>query len=152
MSNFTCSDHTRHIGEEIIGTASNYQTYILIECPPPWTSETFKSKWIPDNLRILVQDIQNSHLSIRFLLIARDQSSETNQTTLLIYQQQPGLSQGYYHREFHLPNIELVAGMIRQYLSEHLSGNLCGSILDYEVIDYTNNPTRDILICTHGAR
>jgi hypothetical protein len=140
MSYFTCSDYSQQIGEDIIGTATNYQTYILVECPPPWMSKTFNSKWVPDNLRVLVEDIQRSYLSVRFLLIANHESHQTPETTLLIYQQQNGLSNGYQKQEFKLPNIELAAVVIRKYLS--------GKDLDYELKD---RPTRDILVCTHGS-
>jgi hypothetical protein len=74
MNKFFCSDYSRQIGEEIIGSATNYQTYILVECPTPWMSEAFNSKWIPDNLRVLVAEVQRSKLPIRFLLIANDDS------------------------------------------------------------------------------
>jgi len=104
-------------------------------------SKTFNSKWVPDNLRVLVEDIRGSYLSIQFLLIANNESHQISQTTLLIYQQQNGLSNGYNKREFKLPNIELAAVVIRRYLS--------GEYVDYEVKNYYN---RDILVCTHGGR
>lgn len=124
----------------MIGSATNYQTYILIECPPPWMSKTFNSKWVPDNLRVLVENIRSSYLSIQFLLIANNESHQISHTTLLIYQQQNGLSNGYNKREFQLPNIELAAVVIRKYLS--------GEYVDYEVKNYYS---RDILVCTHGG-
>ena len=140
MKNFFCSDYSRKIGEEIIGSATNYQTYILVECPTPWMSEAFNSKWIPDNLRVLVAEVQRSKLPIRFLLIANDDSHRVKETTLLIYQKQEGLSHGYRKQEFKLPNIEQVAGVVRKWLS--------GGNPDFQV---ENSVTRDILICTHGS-
>ena len=84
-------DNSREIQEDIIGSATNYQTYILVECPTPWVSEAFNSKWVPDNLRILVEDVKRAKLPIHFLLIANDESHREKQTTLLIYQQAKGI-------------------------------------------------------------
>lgn len=140
MNHFFCSDYSRQLGEDIIGSATNYQTYILVECPQPWMSEAFQSKWVPDNLRVLVEEVQRRKLSIRFLLIANDESHKIEQTTLLIYQKQEGLSNGYHKQEFKLPNIEQAAGVVRKWLSD---GNP-----DYQI---ENSITRDILVCTHGS-
>ncbi|MEA5579318.1 sucrase ferredoxin [Anabaena sp. UHCC 0451] len=140
MNKFFCSDYSRQIGEEIIGSATNYQTYVLVECPTPWMSAAFNSKWVPDNLRVLVEEVQRRKLPIQFLLIANDQSHKVEQTTLLIYQKQTGLTNGYGKQEFKLPNIEQVAGVVRKCLS--------GENPDCQG---ENSITRDILVCTHGS-
>ncbi|MEO3704717.1 sucrase ferredoxin [Trichormus azollae] len=140
MNHFFCSDYSRQLGEDIIGSATNYQTYILVECLQPWMSEAFQSKWVPDNLRVLVEEVQRRKLSIRFLLIANDQSHKVEQTTLLIYQEQEGLSNGYHKQEFKLPNIQQAAGVVRKWLS--------GGKPDYQI---ETSITRDILVCTHGS-
>jgi hypothetical protein len=140
MNNFFCADHSREIQEDVIGSATNHQTYILVECPTPWVSEAFNSKWVPDNLRILVADVKRAKLSIHFLLIANDETHREEQTTLLIYQQEKGLSNGYRKQEFKLPNIEQVAGVVRKWLT--------GVSVDDEI---ASNTTRDILVCTHGS-
>jgi hypothetical protein len=140
MNKLFCADNSREIQEDIIGSATNYQTYILIECPTPWVYEAFESKWVPDNLRSLVENITRDQLPIRFLLIANDESHRRQETTLLIYQQQQGLSQGYRKQEFKLPNIEQVAGVVSKWLA--------GMSVDYEI---ESSITRDILICTHGS-
>ncbi|NET00369.1 MAG: sucrase ferredoxin [Sphaerospermopsis sp. SIO1G2] len=140
MESFFCSDYSRQVGEEIIGSATNYQTYILVECPTPWKTQAFTSKWIPDNLRDLAQKIHSSTKSIRFLLIANDESHRKSETTVLIYNKPEGLITGYQKQEFILPDIKQVAGCIQQWLA--------GQKTDYQI---ENNITRDILICTHGS-
>ncbi|MBH8554101.1 sucrase ferredoxin [Nostocaceae cyanobacterium CENA357] len=140
MNTFFCSDYARQVGEDVIGSANNYQTYVLIECPPPWMPEAFNSKWIPKNLQTLVKEVNRTKLPIRFLLIANDLSHKSNHTTLLIYQKQIGLSYGYYKHEFKLPNIEQASEVVRQYLQ--------GKLSEYEI---ETNITRDILVCTHGS-
>ncbi len=140
MNNFFCADNSRQIQEDIIGTATNYQTYILVECPTPWVSEAFNSKWVPDNLRMLVKDVKRAKLPIQFLLIANNETHKVEETTLLIYEQQKGLSQGYRKQEFKLPNIEQVASVLSKWLA--------GVTADYQI---ESSITRDILVCTHGS-
>ena len=140
MNKFFCADNSRQLQEDIIGTATNYQTYILVECPTPWTYEAFNCKWVPDNLRILVAEVKRAKMPICFLLIANDQSHRVKETTLLIYQQRKGLIKGYSKQEFKLPNIEKAAGVVSKWLA--------GFNADYEI----ESPiSRDILICTHGS-
>ena len=140
MNTFFCSDYAKQVGEDVIGSATNYQTYILVECPPPWMSEAFNSKWVPKNLQLLVEEVNRAKLPIRFLLIANDSSHKVDNTTLLIYQRQENLSHGYRQQELKLPNIEQVAPAVRKWLS----GRSC----EYEI---ATSVTRDILVCTHGS-
>ncbi|AFZ27522.1 hypothetical protein Cylst_5511 [Cylindrospermum stagnale PCC 7417] len=140
MNTFFCSDYSRQIGEDVIGSATNYQTYILVECPPPWVSEPFNSKWVPENLRFLVEEVKRARLPISFLLIANDSSHKVNQTTLLIYQKQQGLSSGYRKQEFKLENIEQVATVVRKCLWSKSPES-----------KVETGVTRDILVCTHGS-
>ncbi|NJM68997.1 MAG: sucrase ferredoxin [Scytonema sp. RU_4_4] len=142
MDTFFCSDHSRQVGEDIIGSASTHQTYILVECPPPWTSEAFQSRWVPENLQILIKEVKRNKLPITFLLIANNLSHKVDQTTLLIYQRKKGLSNGYHKQEFQLINIEQVAAVVRKWLR--------GDFSDYDA-DFQTSTTRDILICTHGS-
>ncbi|MEA5582119.1 sucrase ferredoxin [Nodularia harveyana UHCC-0300] len=140
MNTFFCSDHAREVGEDIISSATNYQTYILVECPQPWSHDALKSRWVPNNLQILVEKVYREKLPVRFLLICNNNSHKVDYSTLLIYQKQEGLSHGYQKYEFKLSHIEQVAGVVKQYLS--------GEIPDHKI---ETNVTRDILICTHGS-
>ncbi|MBR8840385.1 MAG: sucrase ferredoxin [Stigonema ocellatum SAG 48.90 = DSM 106950] len=140
MNTFFCADHSQQAGEDIIGSASNYQTYILVECPLPWLSETFNSKWVPENLRILEKEVKQAKLPIKFLLIANNTSHKVNTTTLLIYHRKEGLDNGYQKLEFQLANIEQVATVVRKWLWNGLPNH-----------ELQTTATRDILVCTHGS-
>ncbi|MGD1873515.1 MAG: sucrase ferredoxin [Mastigocoleus sp.] len=140
MNNFFCSDNSRKVGENIIGTASNNETYILIECPQPWVSNAFASKWVPENLNVLVKEVKQSKLPIKFLLIANNSSHKVNKTTLLIYEKKKGFISGYSKREFQLESIEQAAITFKKWFA--------GKSVPYEV---ESNIKRDILICTHGS-
>ena len=140
MSNFFCADNSREQGEELIGTATNNQNYVLIECPQPWVSSAFDSKWVPENLNVLVKECKRAKLPIRFLLIANNTSHKVDSTTLLIYEIDKGLGSGYSKREFKLENIEQAATTVKKWLK--------GKNSKYEV---ETNITRDFLVCTHGS-
>lgn len=141
MTKFFCSDFSRQAGEDIIGTGTNYSTYVLIECPTPWEFEAFDSKCVPQDLRDLVAEVKKVKLSVRFLLIAPNKSKSTSSTKILIYEKQKSwISNGYRKREFDVENIEQVAPVVRQYLR--------GEPPD---CDSEENQTRDILVCTHGS-
>ena len=140
MSNFFCADNSRKQGEELIGTATNNQTYILIECPQPWMSSAFDSKWVPENLHALVKECKQAKLPIRFLLIANNMSHKVDSTTLLIYDINKESGSGYSKREFKLENIEQAATTIKKWLR--------GKNSRYEV---ETDITRDFLVCTHGS-
>lgn len=141
MPNFFCSESSRQAGEDIIGSGTNYQTYVLIECPLPWTPDAFDSPIVPEDLRSLVKEVQQSKPSLRFLLIASNQSKNNNSTKVLIYEQsREELLNGYDKLELNLDNVGQVAGVIRNYLS--------GEALNCQ---QEINETRDILVCTHGS-
>lgn len=140
MSMFFCSDHSREIQEDVIGSANYYQAYILIECPQPWAYNAFESKWVPENLKILVQEIKRARLPIKVLLISHNDSHRTEQKTLLIYQRSDEFSCRYQKHEFKLNNLETAALIIRKWLWLGTTDKAISSPI-----------TRDILVCTHGS-
>lgn len=141
MTNFFCSESSRQAGEDIIGSGTNYQTYILIESPTTWAPEAFDSSSIPENLKNLIAEVKQAKIPVRFLLISSNQSKHTNQRKILIYEQnQEEFSNGYIKQEVDVENISQAAVAIRKYL---LGDSLnCESEI---------SETRDILICTHGS-
>ena len=143
MENFFCAEQSRESGVDIIGSASEHQIYVAIECSPPWASNDMESKGIPDNLRELSEAIYDDYdrFQTRFLLIHSEHLKQEDYTRLLIFHKQSGLSNRYAKREFHLADIQAAAPLIKRYLME-------------EPIDGLpiEDSTRDILICTHGSR
>lgn len=140
MNQYSCSEASRQLGEDIIGSGTNYQTYILIECQAPWASEAFESKNIPSNLKNLVDEVKDANLPIRFLLIEHPKAISANQTKILIFdKKKERLIDGYKKKEFNVETIEQVATVVRKYLA--------GETPDCEI---EADETRDILVCTHG--
>ena len=138
---FFCADASKCVQEDIIGTGTNYQTYVLIECCLPWESEAFNSKQVPQSLRDLVEEVEHFQQKIRFLLINSDQTKCADQRKVLIYDNKSQeLFDGYEKHEFNVDDIDKVAGIVKSYLA--------GEVPDCEVED---NASRDILVCTHGS-
>lgn len=138
---FFCADASKCIKEDIIGTGTNYQTYVLIECCLPWKSEAFNSKQVPQNLRNLVEEVEHSKQKIRFLLINSDQTKCAEKRKVLIYKNKnQDLVDGYEKHEFNADSIYKVAEIVKSYLA--------GEVQDCET---ENKQTRDILVCTHGS-
>ena len=141
MDKFFCADASKCAKEDIIGTGSNYQTYVLIECCLPWESEAFNSKEVPQNLKDLVEEVEHSKQKIRFLLINSDKHKCANKRKVLIYDNKhQELFGGYEKHEFNADSIDQVAGIVKSYLA--------GEVPDCET---ENKQTRDILVCTHGS-
>jgi len=143
MTQFFCAEQSRQSGVDIIGTASEHQVYVAIECPPPWESYDLDSKGIPEDLRSLGEEIYNDYdrYQTRFLLIHNDQFSQENLTRVLVFRKPSGLATTYDKQEFHLTSIEDVASLVRQVVM--------GEPGDVTPVD---EPSRDLLVCTHGSR
>jgi hypothetical protein len=143
MDNFFCAEQSRQSGVDIIGSASEHQIYIAIECSPPWTSDDMESQGIPDNLRELSEAIYDDYdrYQTRFLLIYNEHLKQENCTRVLFFRKPSGFANAYEKQEFHLTDIQDVAPLVQQYVM--------GEPIDLHPIDH---PTRDILICTHGSR
>ena len=137
MVNFFCAESSRQAGENLIGCASNYDTYVLVECPTPWAAYEFDSKSVPANLRVLEKEV-HEHLDANFLLIYNE-SLKQDYTRVLILWKNEELSKGYSKQEFHVPDINQVAPLVRDYLAGQPSAAPVES------------PSRDILVCTHGS-
>ena len=141
MNKFFCADACRKADEDIIGSGTNYAVYILIECPYPWDYNAFESRFLPENLEVLMAAVKKSKLSVRFLLINQNQNQRQNNRKILIYeQQQSSFVNGYQKYEFDVDSPEKIAPMIQKYLA--------GDTLNTHIQD---SQTRDLLVCTHGS-
>jgi hypothetical protein len=139
MNSFFCADESRQANENPIGSAATHQTYILIECPPPWACHDFESAAIPNNLRKL-EEGNPALQSVRCLLIHNTHYQQENCVRVFTLRRQSGLSAGYDKQEFQVSAIAEVAPLLQDYLA--------GKSLDEQRVE---SPTREILVCTHGS-
>ena len=143
MDQFLCAEKSRQSGVDIIGSASEHQIYVAIECPLPWESYDLDSKGIPDKLRVLGEEIYDDYdrYQTRFLLIYNNRLRRENCTRVLVFRKPSGFATVYEKQEFHLKDIQAVASLVRQIVMGEP-----GDATPVEV------PSRDILVCTHGSR
>ncbi|MFN6484874.1 MULTISPECIES: sucrase ferredoxin [unclassified Nostoc] len=140
MANSFCALESLDVGEDPIANAYNFDFFVMVECPTPWTNEAFNSKPVPENLRNIVKEFAKSEITVEFLLIYNKELKQPNSTRVLIYHKPTGLAQGYSKYELFLSDIAEVAPMIKKCLLEK---NLDNYI--------SESHTRDIFICTHGS-
>jgi hypothetical protein len=139
---FLCSNISSQMDEALIGSATPFQAFILIECPFPWSPKILDSKWIPQNLRDLVIRVKASELPIQFLLIhqaGRVRQIKNQSTSVLIYKRAANIfCQGYQRYEWQVKPEE-----IAPLLQAYLMGQFPQPISD--------RPIRDLLVCVHGS-
>ncbi|BAY10170.1 sucrase ferredoxin [Calothrix sp. NIES-2098] len=141
MKHSFCALESRYVGEDPIANAYNFDFFVMIECPTPWRKQAFNSKQVPENLRSLVDEFNDSNLTVEFLLIYNEQLQQPNTTRVLIFRKPIGFAQGYSQYEFSLSDITEVAPIIKQCLT------------DNNLDKYSQESTiRDIFICTHGSQ
>jgi len=139
MNTYFCADNSRSTKEDIIGSAPNNQTYVLIECSTPWAENAFNSKCIPLSLKNLKEKIQQENMPINLLLINAHHSSKQTKSVIFFNKKQ-GLSKSYNRWEIEVQSLEEVALLVEKYLNET-------NLID----TYPESNIRDILICTHGS-
>ncbi|VEP12958.1 conserved hypothetical protein [Hyella patelloides LEGE 07179] len=159
MNNFFCAEESRQANEELIGSAGNYQYYVLIECSPPWAAELFESQAISPSMKAktfeLAEEMMSQKILVRPLLIYNEKLKQENSTRLIIYEvrrssavRRPSLSErqpkelanSYSKQEFLLEKLEDVTSVVRDCLT--------GKQPHATKVE---SSTRDILICTHGS-
>ena len=141
MLNSFCALESRYVGEDPIANAENFDFFVMIECPIPWTQQAFNSKPIPDNLRNLVKEFSESEITVEFLLFYNEELKQPDTTRVFIFHKTTGFAQGYSKYEFVVSDISEVAFAVRKCL------------LDKNLEVYSlESTTRDIFICTHGSR
>jgi hypothetical protein len=142
MNPFFCADLSRGAGEDIIGSAPAYETYIFIECPQPWTANVWDSKAIEPNLKAWVENINRSHREIKFLSISADKPNPSSKARVITFHRHPTPSAGYIRQEFR-SNLDKTIPLLERYLAnrEELA----------QQAQTDRRPIRDFFVCTHGS-
>lgn len=138
-----CSEVSRRNGDDPIGTATPYDTYLGIEIPPPWKEDIARSVNYPPGLWDALVRAWNSGAVTRNTGILPDPDySVEGHTRVLMLRRPNGPFSRFDQSEYLLPHEELV-GFV-----EALAAG------EGERFDAYLQPTgdvRDILVCTHGS-
>lgn len=146
MKPLSCAIAAQRAGEDLIGTAGQYQTYVLIECPLPWPAKAFDSQHIPSGLCQYIKAVKATR-SVQFLCINRGMATPSSSIAVLVYEQadlsaRPSTASnfvnGYRGQEFQLDGLDQVVPCLKA----HWQGDRLGQLIEQQ----------DLLICTHGMR
>ncbi|YAF98114.1 MAG: sucrase ferredoxin [Nodularia sp. CChRGM 3473] len=140
MNHLFFAKESWQINEDPIGTGVHRQCYVLVECPPPWKADELESKAVPENLRSLAEEFYEVKPDGIALFIHNEKLRRDGLTRILIFSPITGFAGGYAKQEIHVPSLEDVATVLRDWLAGKDVG---GTDINPHV--------RDILICTHGA-
>lgn len=138
MNNFFCAEESCQAKEDPIGCALHRRYYVLVEFPPPWSSNPLDSKSLPSKLQALKDAVDEVSISLRLVFIYNRHLYEIGRTRLIIFQETTADFPSYHKQEFLLSDINEVVPILEKCIR--------GENLETE-----DTNTRDILICTHGS-
>ena len=126
-----------------MGTAGEYDLYVLVELALPWTPDPWKSPRLPEGLNALAARAQVGGVKARYLAIQPDpEYSEPNHTRIFIFRRPAPMFAHYDKTEYLVPSGDLV--------------DFLGALLDKEPgsssYEQPNGSVREMLVCTHGTR
>lgn len=144
MENFFCAEASQQAEEVPIGSAGNYEIYLLTECPPPWASMVLDSKAISAEIKVrslkFAEEMAKAKIRLRPLFIYNENLHQEDSIRVLILRKPQGLAMGYSKQEFQLQNRDEVIPVFRDWLA--------GNPPKTAAIE---SNSRDILVCTHGS-
>ncbi|MDY7014469.1 MAG: sucrase ferredoxin [Cyanobacteriota bacterium] len=140
-----CSVVSKNNGEDPIGTAGNYDCWLIVELPQPWAEEFWlETPVLQPLLPVLQKLILQGGLKFRPLAIARDcQYSNPDLTRVLYYTRRDRLLAQFDRQEYILP-FEQMGSLAIALLTNS------SKIAEFEQYRQNNAILRDLLVCTHG--
>ncbi len=140
MERSFCSDRSRCVQEDPIGTATPIETYVLLEASLPWASAAWETPSISTKLRETIAHIKAQHPNTRFLLINQDKTRFRQQRSLILYKRQSQSLMNRFDRyEFVIERPEEAIEILQGFFAGRFSTG------------FITRPTQDVLICTHGS-
>jgi hypothetical protein len=135
-----CSDRSRGMQEDPIGTATPIETYVLLESSLPWAGDAWDTPSLPSELRAAIAHIKTHYPQTRCLLINQDQTRFRRQRSLIVYQRQArSLVSRFDRYEFVIDRPEDAIDILKSFFAKRFSTR------------FVVRPTQDVLICTHGS-
>ena len=144
MKRRLCSEVSRRNGDDPIGTATPYDTYLAIEIPPPWKEDIARSASYPPGLwEALVRGWETGEITRSTGIMPDPEYSVEGYTRVLMLRRPDGPFAHFERSEYLLPTEKLVG------LVEALADSESGRFDTY--LQHTEG-VRDVLVCTHGAK
>ncbi|KST66001.1 sucrase ferredoxin [Mastigocoleus testarum] len=143
-----CSLVSKANKEDPIGTAGNYDHWLIIEIPKPWPQEIFEKNPTIKSLMGLFQELVFQHgIKLKPILIAPDREYSYPGFTRLFYYYRPAkLFSQFEKQEFIVPESK-AAGLVRA-IFKHLmqQPNDLSEFVQYQK---QTSHIRELMVCTH---
>jgi len=141
-----CSELSRLLEEDPIGTAPMWTKCIVIELPPPWSAKIEESKHFDESITNYINELNETEHKIRLQCILPDEQYSTpGMRRVMLFTKDPEFLLATHRLEYLIPEASLP--------------DLCISILKnpqqaekYKKFKQDVPSMKDILICTHGNR
>ena len=139
-----CSNYSLNINESPIGSASNFDKYLLIGVPTPWKSEITESEKFPKKIKSLLEENSNLLETTKILGFKTENTyDDIDKTHIILFAKPKGNFEKFEKFEF-LSNQKNLEELILHLLNSNYKNH--SSKINQ------NNNSRDLLICIHGAR
>jgi hypothetical protein len=128
-----CSVNAKSSGEQLIGTAPQISSFLLIEVAPPWDPAILESEKFPKGIKRMLDNIPNAPYIVG--LIPDASYTPNGFTKILRFTKPMGLFTRYEKSSYLLPNLAL----------DNI--NNLEDLQEYEETDVS----RELLVCTHST-
>lgn len=140
-----CCQLSKANGEDPIGSAVNYDHFIFIELPEPWSKNTVYEHPQLGVIHKMGKALrQESKIHARVMAIAPDYDSNPNQIRVLYYRRPIGSFAQFEKQEFLISPEDIIS------LATALLGR-SDELSQFESYRCPTNDLRDMMICTHGS-
>ncbi len=126
-----CADHSRHVGERLIGTASRVDTWFLLEYAAAWGANALSESYLPD--------VVKTHLQ---------KGLETIPHARVLFIRQPQRRVGFI--SFFV--VESLSRQIKAFALQHYDELLSFDMQVQEGLAAIEPPQALYLVCTNGRR
>ncbi len=141
-----CSVISMANGEDPIGSAVQFDQYLILEVPPPWPRDVWEAKHLPTGLMAVIQKAVDAGLRVRPQAVLPDDTySQPGLAHVIHYKRPSELFAHYEKTEFLVPQDERVS-LVEALL---IQPEKLAAYADYQ---QHPEPVREILVCTHSAR
>lgn len=138
-----CSEISKANGEDLIGSAGNYDHFLFFEMPEPWSENFVYQHPQLGVIHTMTKALRQHGISARVMAIAPDYK-KSNLTRVLHYQRPTGHFARFEKREFLIPQekiTQLAITLLKQ--PDELS--------QFDAYRQQTSHIRDMMLCTHGS-
>lgn len=143
-----CSLVSKANKEDPIGTAGNYDHWLIMEIPKPWSQEIFQENPIIKSLMGLFQELVSQHgIKLKPILIAPDREYSYPGFTRVFYYYRPAkLFSQFEKQEFVIPQT-LAAGLVTAIFKQLMQEP--NDLSEFQQYQQQTNHIRELMVCTH---